>query len=521
MSTDKAQNNGVKTISVVMILVLVAKLSGLARDMVMFSLLGTESAEAAAFNFASLLPRQFLDAAFAAAISAGFIPIFNSYLENKGKEAAFRLASNFVIFVMLVSVAVAGLGAIVAPLISSVYFGGDPAVTINLGAELLRITIFTMFFTSTAFALTGLLQSLGGFYIPSIMSLVSNAVILAYLLLFFNNGGVVGLAVVFLIGSVLQVAIFWHPLRKHGFKLKPRLNFKDEGLRQILRLSPMVMVSSWLFPINIVVNTGIAANLNPAYSVELNAANVIFMVSTGMFILSVTNVMFPKLSREAARDGDKAEFRETLSGSVSAILFFLMPMTVGLWVLRTPIIRLAYERQEFSHYATQRASYALGILALGIIGYGLISILNRAFYADKDGKTPMIVTVIALVINAVTALAFVNTMGIGGPALASTISISFAGFAMYMVAVRKFGILNKSVAINFGKMLLATITMLVGLMLAERALGQLHDILVISVMFVLGILIYMIVATVLRIKEATMAKTAILSRLGRGGPRNE
>lgn len=521
MPTDKAQNNGVKTISVVMVLVLIAKLSGLARDMIMFSFLGTESVEAAAFSFASLLPRQFLDAAFAAAISAGFIPVFNSYLENKGKEAAFSLANNFVVFVMFVSVIVAGLGAFAAPLISIIYFGGYPVETISLGAELLRITIFTMFFTSTAFALTGLLQSLGGFYIPSIMSLVSNAAILAYLLLFFHNGGVLGLATVFLIGSVLQVVIFWHPLRKHGFKIRPKLNLKDEGLWQILRLSPMVMVSSWLFPINIVINTGIAANLNPAYSVELNAANVIFMVSTGMFILSVTNVMFPKLSREVARDRDKGEFCKTLSRSVSAILFFLMPMTAGLWILRMPVIRLLYERHEFSHYATQRASHALGILSMGIIGYGLITILNRGFYANKDGKTPMIITIIALVINIITALISVNTMGIGGPALAATISVNFAGFAMYGVAARKFGIFNKSEAINFGKMLLASIGMFSALMLLEPVFRQVHDIFVILITFILGILIYISLATVLCIKEATVAKNAILSRLGKGGARNE
>ncbi|MCL2236058.1 MAG: polysaccharide biosynthesis C-terminal domain-containing protein, partial [Defluviitaleaceae bacterium] len=308
---------------------------------------------------------------------------------------------------------------------------------------------------------------------------------------------------------------------KHGFRLSPCLNLRDEGLRQILRLSPMVMVSSWLLPVNILVNTGIAANINQAYSAELNAANGIFMVSTGMFILSVTNVMFPKLSREAAREGDEAEFKETLSSSVSALLFFLMPMTVGLWILRVPIIRLAFEREQFSPYATGRVSYALGVLALGIIGYGLISILNRAFYAQKDGKTPMIVTVIALIANVISALIFVNIMGIGGPALASTISINLAGFALYAVAARKFGILNRSAAINFIKMLLATVVMLGGLMLINPAISGLHDILVIALTFVIGILIYMGAATILRIKEANMAKTAILSRLGRGGSENE
>ncbi|MCL2855149.1 MAG: murein biosynthesis integral membrane protein MurJ [Defluviitaleaceae bacterium] len=517
----KVNDNSVKTISVVMVLVLVAKISGLARDMAMMSLLGTESAEAAAFNFASLLPRQFLDAAFAAAISAGFIPVFNGYLEKRGREAAFALAGNFITFIMLLSLIAAILGFFAAGIISGIYFGDAPNITVELGGQLLQITIFTMFFTSTAFALTGLLQSLGGFYIPSIMSLVSNSAILVYLLLFFERWGVFGLAVVFLVGSVLQVAIFWHPLRKHGFKMRLGLSLRDKGLREILRLSPMVMVSSWLFPINIIVNSGIAANLNPAYSVELNAANVIFMVSTGMFILSVTNVVFPKLSKQAAHAENREEFRETLAKSVSALMFLLMPMTAGLWILRIPIIRLAYERQEFSAYATQRASHALGILAMGIVGYGLISILNRAFYADKDGKTPMIITVIAIAINAVTALLLINPMAIGGPALAATVSVNFAGFAMYAIAARKYRLLDKASAVNYGKMILSTTAMLGVLFMVWQVAGHLHDVLTIGITFVLGILIYITTATILGVSEAKTAKTAILSRFGRKDKKDE
>ncbi|MCL2350053.1 MAG: MATE family efflux transporter, partial [Defluviitaleaceae bacterium] len=180
MTESKGQ--AAKTVSVMMVLVLVAKFSGLARDVVIAGLLGTDSPEAAAFTFAALLPRTFLDAAFAAAISAGFIPVFNSYLEKKTKTEAFDLARNFITFVMVVSLAVSVLGVFLARFAAGVYFDADNYLAISLGAEMLRIMIFTMFFTSTAFALTGLLQSLGGFYIPSIMSLVSNGLIIAYLL---------------------------------------------------------------------------------------------------------------------------------------------------------------------------------------------------------------------------------------------------------------------------------------------------------------------------------------------------
>ncbi|MDR2166817.1 MAG: murein biosynthesis integral membrane protein MurJ [Clostridiales bacterium] len=514
MEARNGQNSGVKTISVVIILVIFAKLSGLVRDMVVLSLLGTESAEAAAFTFATLLPRNFLDAAFAAAISAGFIPVFNKYLEQRNREEAFDLARNFITFVAIVSFLAALLGFLGVRLIAGLYFGADAVGAIPLGAELLRISIFTMFFTSVAFALTGLLQSLGGFYIPSIMSLVSNGLILGYLLLFFDGGGVYGLVVAFVLGSILQVLIFWLPLRKQGFKFRPKLSLKDEGLRQILRLTPMVMLASWLFPINGLINGAIAANYNSAYLVELNAATQIYLVLAGMFILSVTNVMFPKLSKEAARGENRAEFSQTLSGAVSGMAFIIFPMTAGIFLLRTPIVRLIFERGEFTAEATQRVSYALGILTLSIIGYGLVSILSRALYADHDGKTPMFITIVAIAINFAVAMIFVNILGIGGPALAAAISVNLAGLAMYVAAARKFDIFSKSAALNFGKMLLAAAIMLTALILMQPRVAELHDILEIALITISGVAIYFVAAWVLKINEAKAVRGLIFGRKG-------
>ncbi|MCL2353525.1 MAG: hypothetical protein FWC69_02720, partial [Defluviitaleaceae bacterium] len=173
-SKEIKPNRETKTIIVMMVLVLFAKLSGFYRDIVVASLLGVDGYEAQAFAFASLVPRQFLDVAFAAAISAGFIPVFNYYLEKKSKEEAFGLARNFITLVALVSLGVSLLGFVGAEIIAPMFFDADFSLqVINIGAGLFRIMTFTIFFTSTAFALTGLVQSLGSFYIPSIMSLVS------------------------------------------------------------------------------------------------------------------------------------------------------------------------------------------------------------------------------------------------------------------------------------------------------------------------------------------------------------
>ncbi|MCL2170073.1 MAG: murein biosynthesis integral membrane protein MurJ [Defluviitaleaceae bacterium] len=514
MAVKDSQISATKTISVVMVLVVFAKISGLLRNMVIMSLLGTQSTEAAAFTFASFLPRNFLDAAFAAAISAGFIPVFNKVLEQKTKEEAFDLARNFITFVGIVSLAVSVIGFFSVQMIAGVHFGADEVYATYMGAGLLQIMIFTMFFTSIAFALVGLSQSLGGFYIPSLMSLLSNVVIIAYLLLFFEDGGVTGLAFAFVIGNILQVLIFWLPLRRRGFFYRPKLNLKDEGLRQILRLTPMVMVSSWLFPLTAMLNGALAARANPAYFVELEAASVIYLVLTGMFILSVTNVVFPKLSKEAARDDEMSEFRKTLTGAVSGMTFLLLPMSAGIFILREPIVRLLFERGEFTPEATSRAAFALGILAVSIIGYGLVSIMSRAFFATRDGKTPMFITIAAIVLNFLVVIGFVEILGIGGPALAAAVSVNFAGFVMYGILAKRLKILDKPAALNFAKMLLCTAIMLLVLIFIEPLVSNWHDIFSLALITILGVAIYFVAAVVLGIKEAGLAKSLIFGGKG-------
>ncbi|MCL2575299.1 MAG: murein biosynthesis integral membrane protein MurJ [Defluviitaleaceae bacterium] len=515
MEIEKSHNNGVKTISVVMILVLFAKVSGLVREMVILGVLGTESAEAAAFTFAAVIPRQFLDAAFAAAISAGFIPVFNKMLERGSREQSFDLARNFISFVMVLTMVASVVGVVLAGFAANLYFNAEDYEAAVLGAQLLRITIFTVFLTSTAFALTGVLQSLGGFYIPAVMSLVSNGLILAYAALFWRSGGVFGLAAAFLIGNLAQVLIFIVPLRRRGFRFKWRLSLKDEGLRQILRLTPLVMISSWLFPINGLINGAIAANQNRAYLAELNAANTIFIVLSGMFILSVTNVIFPKMSREAARGADNGEFSATIRQSVGGTTFILLPMAIGIFILRTPIVRLMFERGEFSAEATERAAFALGILAIGIVGYGLVSILSRAFFAEHNGKTPAIITIVAIGVNVIAAFLFVGWLGIGGPALAASISINIAGFGMYFAMACKCKIFDRSQAVNFLKMALAGGIMLAVIYFVQLYVVDMHDIFEVGIITFIGVLVYILFATLFRIEEAEVAKTAILNRLRR------
>ena len=513
-----AIKNGVKTVSVMMVLVLVAKLSGFVREIVTMRLMGT-TPESQAFTLALTIPQNFLDVAFAAAISASFIPVFNGYLEKKTRQEAFDVASNFITFVIVLSLLASLIGFFAADAIATAFLAGSGPETAAMAARLLRILIFIVFTTTTAFALTGVSQSLGGFYVPSIMSLVPNVLILIYLMLFFEQVGVVGLAAAFIVGNILQLAILIPPLRKRGFRFRLRLDFKDAALRQILRLSPMFLVSAWLFPINSLIHSWVIPNrYNPEALVQLRAANTIYLVLTGFFVLSVTNVLFPKLSKEAAKAsmGKESEFSEVLSGAISAVVFFLIPMAVGLWMLREPIARLAFYGGNFSEASAAQVAYALGFLSLGMLGFGLTTLLSRAFFAVLDGKIPMITSVVAIVINFAASMVLVEYLGIGGVALAQAISVTVAGLAMFAVISRRQPVFTKKIAANLLKMAFAAAFMAVVLFGVMYLMAGLSYIIIIGIISLLGVGIYFAIGMALDINEAKIAINLILARFKRG-----
>ena len=515
---ESSIKKGVKTISVMMTLVLVAKFSGFVREIVTWRIMGT-GPESQAFLLALRVPSNFLDVAFAAAISASFIPVFSGYLEKKTRQEAFDVACNFITFIIVLSLLLSLIGFFAADAIAAVFLAEVDPETAALAAQLLRILIFIVFTTTTAFALTGVLQSLGGFYAPSIMSLIPNVLLLAYFVLFFEELGLFGLAAAFIVGNILQLAILIPPLRKRGFRFRPRLDFRNTALRQILSLSPMFLVSAWLFPINNLIHLWVIPNrYNSEALVELHAANTIYLVLTGVFVLSVTNVLFPKLSREAARAsmGLRSEFSQVLSGAISGVTFFLIPMAVGLWVLREPIARLAFFGGNFSEASAAQVAYALGFLSLGMLGFGLTTILSRAFFAVMDGKIPMFASVAAILINFIASILLVDHLGIGGVALAQGISVTAAGLVMLTIISRRHPVLTRKVAANLFKMCLSAAFMAVVLLVAMRLFINLPYVVIIGIISILGIVMYFTVATLLRTTEAETAKDMVLARLKRG-----
>ena len=281
------------------------------------------------------------------------------------------------------------LGILFAGPLVSLFADGYDAQTAELAVSLTRVMFPTVLFTGVAFSFVGVLQSLGEFNVPALISVVSNLVIILYYLTLDQQFGIYGLAVAFLVGWFLQAAVQVPSLRRLGFRYRPGLELRSEGMRKVFALMLPVMVSTWVQPINLTINSKFGSRLYEGAGVSaIEFSTNLYLVIAGVFVLSVTNVIFPKLSRLTGRE-QEGEFRETLRTTLHGCLFFVLPMSAGLMVLSRPLISFIYGGGAFDDFSVSITSQGLFWVSLGMTGYAVQNILSRAYFARQKGKVPL------------------------------------------------------------------------------------------------------------------------------------
>lgn len=519
---NEKKNNSTKTISVVMVITLVGKVLGLVRDRLLAVNYGT-GMQANAFYTASRIPRVFFDAVFASAIAACFIPVFSEYLTKKGKEAAFRFAGAFLTIMAVLTAALSVVGAVLAEPLVGLFADGYDAPTAELAVSLTRILFPTVLFTGVAFSFVGILQSMDEFNIPAIISTVSNLVIIIYYVTFNERFGVYGLAAAFLVGWLLQAVVQVPALRKKGFRYYPGLDWRSEGMRKVFALMLPVMVSTWVQPINLTVNSKFGSRLYGGAGVSaIEIATNLYLIIAGVFVLSVTNVIFPKLSRQTA-GGDGEAFRDTLRQTVHASLFFVLPMSAGLMSLAQPLVSFIYGGGLFDAFSVEITAQALVWVSMGMAGYAVQNIFSRAYFARQDGRTPLLAGGISIGVNIVLCILLVESMQVAGLALASAVSsVVYAVLLLLPLNRGQKRIFHLSFWKDTVKMLAAAAVMAVAVIVLRGGLvhmlpsGKLGELLQLGLCAGVGVAVYFGVGAALGLHEAQLV-FRMIKRLGKRG----
>ena len=496
----RENEHATRTISIVMVITLIGKILGLYRDHLMAVHYGTAGMEAKAFYVASRIPRVFFDVVFASAIAACFIPVFSEYLTKKGKQEAFRFGGNFLSVMTLLTALLTGLGILFAEPLVTLFADGYDAQTAALAAS------------GVAFSFVGILQAMDRFNIPALISTVSNLVIIGYFYFLDEEYGVYGLAAAYLAGWLLQALVQVPSLKQIGFRYHPNFSFRTDGMRRAFALMGPVMVSTWVQPINLTINSRFGSHLYDGAGVSaMEYSTNLYLVIAGVFILSITNVIFPKLSRLTAQH-QEAAFRDTLRQTVHGSLFFVLPMAAGLMLLARPLVSFLYGGGEFDEFSVSITSQALVWVSLGMVGYGLQNILSRSYFARQDGRTPLVAGAISILANLGLCMVLTEPLGVAGLAISSTVSSTlYAVLLLIPLEARGEGVLSREFLGDFGKMLLAAVGMSAVVWLARTGLesllpsGKLGEVVLLGLCAALGAAVYFLLAGLMRLEEMKLA----------------
>lgn len=410
---------------------LVSRLLGLVREQVFATLFGAGMATDA-FNVAFRIPNLLRDLFAEGAMSSAFVPTFTEELTLRGKESAFRLASVVMSMLAVVTGALVLLGiAFAGPLVHAMApgFARVPG-KLELTIQLTRILMPFLMLIAVGAAATGVLNALSSFAVPALApGMISIGMIVAGLTLvpvakMLGQPPIVGMAVGTVLGVLGQVLVHVPGFWKEGYRPRPMWAPRDPGVRRIVMLMVPATLGLAATQINLVVNTQIAAGLPGEGSVSwLNYAFRLMYVPIGVFGVAVSTVTLPAVSRAVALQ-DMPQMRKELTGALRLVAVLTLPATAGLMALATPVIRLVYQHGRFTAMDTQQTAAALVFYCVGLAAYSGVKVIVPAFYALKDTRTPVLVSVSVVVLNVVMNIALAPLLRHRGLALATSITMT-------------------------------------------------------------------------------------------------
>jgi putative peptidoglycan lipid II flippase len=506
-----------------------SRIMGLIREIVAARYFGTTGA-ASAFTLAFQVPNLVRSLFADAALSAAFVPVFTEMLEQRKRREAFHLAGALFGLILAVLGAITVLFMLLAGVIMPAFTGADSTPVLDaLTVGLSRVLFPILILLGLNGLLVGILNAYDHFAIPALSPLVWNVVIIAGMVglrpLFHGDDKLYAYAIGVLAGTLVQFAMAVPPLRRVGFDLRISAKWRDPRIRQILRLMLPVTIGLGLINFDLLINTTLAFRISEQAPAAIDRAFRIYMLPQGMFSVAVATVVFPTISRLAAR-GDFDGLRRTSANGVRQIALLLIPAAAATLALATPITRLVYQGGTFDAASTRLVSEALFWFSFSLPFAGANLMLTRTYFSLQQPWTPTALAGMSLAVNLVVSLALYGPLGIKGVVIGTAVASAAMTLGQAFFLRRRLG------GIELGTTLRAVAKILVAAALLglvawavwkglDSLLGRARLAQVVSVGggLLAGTLVYAAAVLALRITEARQIVQLVGSRVGRGRSR--
>ncbi|MEX0992614.1 MAG: murein biosynthesis integral membrane protein MurJ [Solirubrobacterales bacterium] len=488
-----------------------SRIAGLAREVVAanyFGIKGPMSAFTIAFGVPNLVRNLFADFA----LQAAFVPVFTEQLERRGRIEAFRVASALAFLLAAVLGALTALFILVAPLVMPLFAPGFGPQLQDLTVNLAQLLFPIVLLLGLSGLVVGILNSFDVFGPGAIAPLFWNLAIIATLIFltpqFQGDDRIYAYAIGILIGTVIQLLLPLPWLRKTGFRLVRDFNWRDERVLRVLKLMLPVTLGLGLINFNLSVDSIFATLINDQAPAAIDKAFRIYMLPLGVFAVALSTVLFPAMSRFAARD-DRAGLLRTVAAGNRQMLLLLVPASAGILALSEPITQVIYQRGAFDASQTKLVSDALFYFAFSLPFAGVNLVMIRAFFSVQRPWIPTLVALVNLGVNAALDAVLYEPLGIGGIPLATAIVSLLTTIALVLVMRERIGPLEVRRTAATALRILAAGALLAAIAIGLRELleGVLPDDFLGRLLVVLGAggagaLSYALAVLAMRVEEA-------------------
>lgn len=503
---------------------LISRVLGLLRDRFLASTFGagdTLDIYYAAFRIPDLIYNLLI----LGALSAAFIPIFTSLVSNEKEKNAWKLASGImniaIVFIAVLSI----IFAIFAPFLMKIITPGFPPEKMDQVVYFTRIMFLSPLFLGISGIFGGILTSFKRFLIYSLAPVFYNIGIIIGILFFVKFFGPIGLAWGVVFGAFLHMLTQYPAARHLGFRHSWSFvtHFSNSDVKKVFRLMIPRTLGIAIGQINLLVITIFASTLAAGSLAVFNFAQNLQSVPLGIFGISFSIAVFPTLSHFAAKK-DNENFIASFSQTFRQILFFVIPTSVFILLLRAQLVRVILGAGKFDWEDTELTFSCLGILAASLFAQSLIPLLARSFYAMHDTKTPFYIAIVSEVVNIGTVLLLINKYEILSLAVAfSLASVVQMMLLLFWLRTRYENLDDKKIIKTVMKISLATFVSGITIQIFKYIIGQSVDMdtflgvfAQFSVSALAGALVFVGVCYAIKLEEFLNLKNSLSRRIFKG-----
>ncbi len=408
---------------------LLSRITGFGRDILLARSLGL-SADSDIYFTAFRIPDTVYNLLILGTLSVALIPVFSEYY-LKDKPRAYNIASTVLNISSLGMFVICAVIFVLAVPLTKLIAPGFSAEQIYDTAMITRIMMLSPIIFTISNVFSSVLISLKKFIIVNTAPLLYNLGIILGIIFLYPRYGIAGLAYGVIFGALMHVGVQIPEALRHGFRWRPVLKLRDPGVKKIGALFLPRIVGLDSSYVNLIVVSVIGSTLVTGSITAFNYANNIQAVALGIFALSSAVAIFPVLSEYFAKNDTKG-FVSTLQHTIIRVLYFVIPVTIILLLLRAHVVRLLLGYGECDWNCTVTTFDTLGVLALGLVAQSLIPLFARAFYSRQNTKTPVIISFISMVISGVASYYLAQGLGIVGVALGFVIASTFQCILLFV-----------------------------------------------------------------------------------------